>query len=816
MSEYPELWGFTAVSENCDYIAHVRQADKSEQLLADHLREVATLAKNFASKINASEAGELLGLLHDLGKFSKQFQDYIMSAEGLLNPDIDEDYVDSVSLKGKIDHSTAGAQWIWDRCQKFGNHGRLVGQILSLCLVSHHGGMIDCLKPNGENGFLNRINKSDEKTHRVECLQNMPQEMLCLLENKVNGNLIQTISKQLNDVVRKSPQDLQMFFLGQWLRMLFSCLIDADRINSADFEVPEQAHYRRGGLVEWSILAERIEYFIGDLKPEKSIDKIRRRISDACKNRSADSQGIYTLSVPTGGGKTYATLRYAIHHAQQHKLDRIIYIIPYTSIIDQNAEAIRDAIERADDLTPWVLEHHSNLEPDKVTWQSKIVSENWDAPIILTTMVQFLQVLFAGGTRDVRRMHQLARSILIFDEIQTLPIKCVHMFCNAINFLVDHCNTTAVLCTATQPLLNKLSEPDKGQLLIPPKNELVDDVPKLFEELRRYTISNKFQPGGWNADKIAALALQEYRIQESCLIITNTKAWAQTLYNILINEIGSDSVFHLSTNLCPLHRKTILLTIKQRLANKQPVLCVSTQLIEAGVDIDFASVIRFLAGLDSIVQAAGRCNRNGLRDTGTVHLINPDDECIESLDDIKIGRDKALQVLNEGFLDISAPDAIFRYFELYFFKRSDEMSYLTPDKQDNLLNLLNSNKNNIGRNRRPNLLKQSFKTAGSLFEVIDSPTQGVIVPYGDEGRALIADLCAVAKEFDVQKYRTLLKKAQQYSVNVFPNVWKKLEKVGAVQEIQQGAEIYFLNERYYHKDLGLTETETSMMTLNMV
>jgi len=296
------------------------------------------------------------------------------------------------------------------------------------------------------------------------------------------------------------------FYVGFWTRFLFSCLIDADRINSADFENPYQASYRNKA-VSWDIAINRLELFLTEQQStatnDFNINAIRRTISDACKNRAKDAQGIYTLTVPTGGGKTYASLRYALHHAKQHGLERIFYIIPYTSIIEQNADAIRKAIEQDGDANPWVLEHHSNLEPENQTWHSKLSAENWDAPIVMTTMVQFLETLFSGGTRGVRRLHQLANSVIIFDEIQTLPINCTHLFCNALNFLTTYTNTSAVLCTATQPLLDKLKSPENGQLLIPKENELIDDVSLLFDQLKRVEIDNKTKPEGWSKEEIA-------------------------------------------------------------------------------------------------------------------------------------------------------------------------------------------------------------------------------------------------------------------------------------------------------------------------
>lgn len=797
------------------FIAH-RRKDGTEQSLTDHLTDVGDIASKLASKLGVSDAGALIGLLHDVGKFSVDFQAYIGSATGKINPD-EDDYVDFKGLKGKIDHSSAGAQWVWETCQKWGPQGELVGQILALCIASHHSGLIDCLKPEGENGFSGRMGKSDDKTHKKESLNSAPEHYIKRLHGLADKALIQNMWEQLRVIGQAPNKSIRSFNIGFFCRMLFSCLIDADRINSADFEYPENKQHRNN-RPDWAVPIQRLEQAISQFNGEKAIDELRRNISDTCRERALDKQGIYTLTVPTGGGKTYASLRYALHHARQHKLDRIIYIIPFTSIIEQNAAATREVLESSEDTFPWVLEQHSNLEPEQQSWHSKLVSENWDAPIVMTTMVQFLEVLFSGGTRGARKMHQLANTVLIFDEIQTLPINCTHLFCNALNFFTNYCKTTAVLCTATQPLLDQLKSPEKGQLAIPPENELVCDVPKLFADLERVTLSNKVRPEGWTTEQIAALALSEFKDLGSCLIIVNTKAWAQQLYLEIQSSLKVDkgALFQLSTSLCPAHRKEIFENVKERLNNHQPVLCISTQLIEAGVDVDFSSVIRFLAGLDSIAQAAGRCNRNGLRKGSIVHVVNPDEEKIDLLKDIKIGRDKAQRVMNEGFDNLLAPNAIKQYFNYYFHDRAEEMSYPITAKQvgrdDDLLNVLSGNEKNIGRNKNTLLLQQSFMTAGKLFKAIDSPTQAVIVPYGEDGKNLIAELGRVAKEFDVKTYRTLLKQAQKFSVNVFPNVWKQLQNEKAIHEIQPDEGIYYLDEKYYSDEFGLSDKPCNNMT----
>lgn len=800
------------LDKNQAYIAHVRTTDKEKQTLAIHLQEVADITKKLSSKINVAEAGELIGLLHDFGKYSTAFQNYIQSGTGLLNPDMDANYVDAIALKGKIDHSTAGAQLIWEALSKFGKNGegKLCGQILGLCVASHHSGLIDCLTPEGVNGFNLRISKDDERVHLTECKQNTDAPILERAKNLMGQQLVLSMCTQIRLLIKNEQSEvIKCFYIGFWTRFLFSCLIDADRINSADFENPNNASFRNKA-VSWDIAIKRLELFLTEqsiTNNDTQINAIRRTISETCKNQAQDAQGIYTLTVPTGGGKTYASLRYALHHANAHGLERIIYVIPYTSIIEQNAEAIRKVVEQDGDQYSWVLEHHSNLEPENQTWHSKLAAENWDAPIILTTMVQFLETLFSGGTRGVRRLHQLANSVIIFDEIQTLPINCTHLFCNALNFLSAHTRTTAVLCTATQPLLDQLKRSEKGQLLIPKENHLIPDTRQLFDQLKRVEISNKTKPEGWSEEEIVALALSELKEKGNCLVVVNTKAWAQALYINCSEAIDVEVLFHLSTNQCSAHRSELFQRMRARLAAGLPVLCFSTQLIEAGVDIDFSSVIRFLAGLDSIAQAAGRCNRNGRLDTATVHVVNPARETINQLIDIKVGRDKTSRVFSEvKDKDLLDPENMALYFKYYFYDRTDEMAYPLNEKQigrtDTLLNLLSENKLNVGA-VVPLHLKQSFMTAGNAFKAIDAPTQSVIVPY-KQGKQLITELCGIAKEFDAANYYSRLKQAQKFSVNVFPNVWKKLLEHKAVYEIHPGEGVYYLDDRYYSPEFGLS------------
>lgn len=815
------------------YIAHLRKSDEQIQSVQAHLKETAALAKVFAQKLNLESAGELLGLMHDFGKYSRKFQKYIHDKTDLFNPDLDDE--ECTPDGSKVDHSTAGAQWVYRELRKFGAEqgiGELFGQMLGLCIASHHGeGLIDCLDGEGNAIWKKRFEKEDELTHLAECEQNADEVVQQKAHELAGENLILSLLKAVKPILSNQTTNnkIKEFYLSCLTRFLFSCLIDADRINSSDFERKDQKDVRR--LTEkpdWQSAIDQLEAKLAGFENRYPIDEIRHRISDDCLKRAVDSQGIYTLTVPTGGGKTLASLRYALHHAQKHNLDRIIYIIPYTSIIDQNAQAVREILGE-----DWVLEHHSNLEPEKQSWQDKLLSENWDKPIVFTTMVQFLDAWFGGGTRGARHIHPMTNAVLIFDEIQTLPVKCVHLFCNVLNWLTTFGKSTAVLCTATQPLLGKSGLQNfpedkrgaitaRGLLRLPENAEIMgkhQDLDKLFEELSRVEIRFNEKAGGWNVDEAGAFLLEQFATTPSCLFIVNTKKWAQELYQYCQRQnVPPEVLFHLSTNQCAAHRKAIFDTIKARLEKKQPVICISTQLIEAGVDISMACVIRALGGLDSIAQAAGRCNRHGEKEgKGQVWVLNlQEQDFTQILPDIQAGKTHAERVFRDfAGQDILQPAAMERYFEYYFYQRSNEMVYLIQNSatgslldwlSDNALNPY-SEKNNKRSKQFP-LLMQSFKSAGRAFQAIDAPTHAVIVPYG-EGAELIAKLCG---EWNPQEMYHTLQKAQRYSVNVFPKVWDKLQKENALHETIEGSGIYYLKERHYNDKFGLSLDETSDMT----
>ena len=796
------------------------------QTLKDHLEGVAKLSRRNAGKIGCESYGEMLGLLHDVGKYSQAFQDYIKSAVGILNPDYDEEFVDARGLKGKIDHSTAGAQFLWKKLSSETPTEKILAQILSLCLVSHHSGIIDCLTTDFHgtfDSFTKRIVKANEKTHLDEII--LKTEVLDRLNQLITEiDLTKVLETILEKIFLEAPEKITrstvfQFQLGLFVRFLFSCLIDADRQDTSDSEKPRTALSRQNGLyLPWGNMVERLEKRLAEFgNPKTLVDSVRKHISEQCLIASQKDKGLFSLTVPTGGGKTLASLRFALHHAKRYDLDRIIYVIPFTSIIDQNAEVVRCILETNEsEKGRIVLEHHSNIGAEKQSWKEKLLTENWDAPVVFTTMVQFLETLFGSGTRGARRMHQLAKAVIVFDEIQTLPIRCAHMFCNSVNFLVSQCRSSVVLCTATQPLLGEIDKV-KGSLSLTPIQEIMPNVQKLFDSLKRVEIFDSRKPSGWNDGEIVGLAVEEVERTGSCLIVVNMKRSARSLF-IHVNNESLFECFHLSTSMCPAHRKIVLKTIHNRLAQGLPTLCISTQLIEAGVDIDFGSVIRFVAGLDSIAQAAGRCNRNGNRSIGRVHIVNPLEENIDCLNEIKVGIAKTNRVLDD-FMDSPekyqcdpvGPSLLAWYYRNYFFDRKPEMDYPVPVREagrnDTILNLLSSNRLAVSTYRRKNskwpdnILCQSFMTGAELFKSIDAPTQSVIVRYGDEGEEIVNQLCSV---FEVEKQFALLQRAQQYSVNLFPHEFKRLSEQKALLRVQEETEIFYLDANYYSEEFGIS------------
>jgi CRISPR-associated endonuclease/helicase Cas3 len=814
-----------AATQDQQFLAHLEENGK-RQLLLDHLRSVSLKAGSLSAKIGIGPAGAVAGLAHDLGKYSSAFQCYLRSVT------VDQDTEQGEPEHGKVDHSTAGAQIIWRRLKGEGALEGVVGEILSLCVASHHSGLIDCIAPIGSDKLSHRMLKADYDSHRDEAWSNAEPALREMIEQRLGDpSLVQCLKDRIAKLSQgSSNESIVRFKLGLLVRILFSCLIDADRTDTADFSSPAAAAFRQHGkYVEWQNLCGLLERSLKGFTVKNRVDELRKSVSDHCLESSKRPRGTFTLTVPTGGGKTLSSLRFALNHSATWNMDRIIYVSPYTSIIDQNADVVRKILEpKGSEFASVVLEHHSNLTPLKQTWRSKILAENWDAPIVFTTMVQLLETLFGPGTRAVRRMHQMVNAVLIFDEVQTLPVRCVHLFNNAVNYLVGQCGSSVVLCTATQPLLHRV-DAAKGAIVLSDKAELVHDRETLFGALKRYEAYDCRKAGGWEHQEAAQLAHSEAKQSGSCLVVVNTKKEAHSIFKKYEGKADRFAMFHLSTNMCPAHRVNILEEVKAHIRDERSVVCISTQLIEAGVDIDFGSVIRALAGLDSIAQAAGRCNRHGMRDMGRVHIINLAGELPKELREIRLAQEAAQRVLDEcsgpgtpPTIDLSNPELTERYFQYCFFDRRKEMSYSVrsgeTERDDDLLNMLGENRLAVAEAKRTKktpqiFLRQSFMSASKAFEPIEANTRGVIVPYGDDGKAVIADLFAA---FEVDKQFKLLKRAQQFTVEVFPHVMRRLEEAQAVREVQPGTGVLCLSERYYNKEFGLSVDGSEEMELQHV
>ncbi len=817
------------------FIAHKREQEPKTQSVEEHLKNTAAYAGKYAGAVGFEDFGELMGLLHDIGKYSSCFQGYICPNSGFFDQDNDssDGAGDGALQKGRIDHSTAGGQFFWQKIQQFQSHDKRIrsyaAEMAALAIFGHHGGLMDVVDADGADNFWRRLCKDTAETHYEEAKAALSTGINKRLDELFRGKFLDAIEafierrdakhKKISSSISGSDQfdfaeDRLAFDIGMFEKFMFSCLVDADRCDTIDYCQEGAAEARQDGrYVSWETLAQRLEKYLSSFNQTSHVNEIRAKISDDCLHAALRGRGIFTLTVPTGGGKTLASLRYAIELAKLsltdgHPIERIIYVIPYTTIIDQNAGRVRDILEQGCERGSVVLECHSNLLPDKNSWTNELLSENWDAPIIFTTSVQFLDALFSGGMKDARRLHQLANSIVIFDEIQTLPLKTVHLFCSAINLFVQEFGMSALLCSATQPLLNGV-EKRFGALEYDESSEIMPDAKGLFEKLHRVDILDARKKGGYSTSALSSFICEKQREYQSVLAIVNTTSVARDLYNEIKSNSGGLTVLHLSAKMCPAHRKTVIDSINKMLAAGEPLICVSTAVMEAGIDVDFACGMRSLSGFDSMAQAAGRCNREGKRSSAPLYIVNPADENLNKLPEIRIAQQASQEVLDLADTEEDAEEIfmlknIKEYFERYFYKRSNEMKYdVRKDRDDTLLNLLSKNRlANDGRSSKRKL-RQAFAAAGSLFKLIDAPTEGVIVPYG-EGASII---CNLSQEQNPKEVKKLLRMAQLYSVNLYPFDLGNLLNKGAITLLKLlggTASVYVLQPEFYNNDFGVS------------
>lgn len=815
------------------FVAHYNQEEKKIQTVEEHLQNTSKICGYITAKIGCKNLGMAVGLLHDLGKYSIAFNHYIQSRTGLIDNSDKEDYFNGNST-AKMDHASAGAIII----RKLLKDKLFASFIGSFVIKCHHGGLRDVLMADGETEIERLMRKEDSETRLRESFENFESNdnLMSLLGEvdiaKAEFELNVIRDKLFNENVNNKNKAMMAYFkLGLLVKYIYSALIDADRIDTADFQESIRQQLKKNKQrVTWEKVELAFEAYMKKFSFESPIDKIRKEISDACYFSSEGNKGIYKLQVPTGGGKTLASMRFALNHARRHEMDHIIIVIPYTSIIDQNADVYRNIFEKKLNgrwTSDFVLEHHGNLTDDEKNDLSRMLSENWDVPIVITTMVQFLESVFSGGTSGIRRMHNMANSVIIFDEIQLLPPKTMVMFNGLIEFLKDVCGSTIVLSTATQPLLNSLPDQHKDYSIeIPEKNNIIINPNGLYRQLKRVHVEDLTRNSGWTEEEILELILECNQSYGSSLVIVNTKKAATDLYNLLQYRVSAE-VFHLSTNMCPAHRRKKLAKMNYMLASdedRRKVICISTQLIEAGIDVDFDVGIRYLAGMDSVVQAAGRINRHAKRENGKLFVVNANEKGVDNLKHIKCGREASIRLLDtykrspEQFdCDLMSIEAMNTYYRFYYHFIKADMQYSLQTKSAvntplRLFDILGYNTWHRNINKRMGMPYQmnfamAFKTAGDAFSVIEGIQIGVIVPF-DEGRDYINELLA---PITWERFFFIKNQLQQYTVNMYRDNVPELTTEGKIHAVNirivngqtdDTATLYYLNDNYYSDEIG--------------
>jgi CRISPR-associated endonuclease/helicase Cas3 len=709
------------------YYAHsTSSADKSDwQPLEDHLAGVARLAEEFSAVFCAGEWGKASGLLHDAGKATAAFQARLMGKTE------------------RVDHSTFGAQLAKD------NAGQL-GLILSYVIAGHHGGLAD----GGE--------QETELHYRLKHGK-VPQDAKVLPGIGMPGHLTLPF---------KLAKDRAGFSLSLFTRMIFSCLVDADFLDTEAFCTPEKSLTRpevaRADL--FSDLQQKVGRCLAEMAEQAEnteVNRIRQQVLAQCRGKAKLPQQFFSLTVPTGGGKTLSSLAFALEHAVAQGMRRIIYAIPFTSIIEQNAQVFEKILGKE-----YVLEHHCNYkerdDPEEAPYDRRrgLASENWDAPVVVTTNVQFFESLFSNKTSRCRKLHNIARSVIILDEAQAIPTEYLEPCLAVLRELVEHYGCTVVLCTATQPALD-----DKNNLrmALPEVTEIIDDPTQLYKMLCRTDIEFI----GKLSDVELAARLQA---EPQVLCILPTKPQTRAIFEQLVCVEGS---FHLSTNMYPVHRRRVLIEIRARLKEGLPCRVISTSLVEAGVDLDFPVVYRAMAGLDSIAQAAGRCNREG-KMTGRGKVFVFETEKLPSMPWLKRCMSRATETLRAlPNVDPLGLEAMRLYFELLYDVQELDKKQIIPH-----LNTLTKD------------LYFPFRQVAKDFRFIEDDTVGVIVPIEPEAERLVLELRF--KDFP----RTTLRKLQQYSVAVRSRDFATLNAGGALEMVRDEFPV-LRNLEVYCEQVGL-------------
>ena len=705
-------------------ISHIRLSDKAVQTNDEHQRGVACLASSFASEFGMADVGHLLGLLHDKGKEQAAWQKYIQGVTG-YNPKY-------ANTKNGPNHAYIGAhiaQILYPQ----------LSPLIAQPIAGHHRGLYDYCE------YIEETKKDIPKEVLI------PESQSCAMLRLHN---------------------MKSYDLHHLVRILFSCLVDADSLDTEEFMNPEQASLR-GVHTTMEELLCKLEEYLSQLK-EKSedtkVNRIRNYVQEQCIRESQGKMGFYSLTVPTGGGKTLASVLWALHHAVRNHLNRVIIAIPYTSIIVQTAATLK-AIFGEDN----VLEHHSNVNTDNIKNREQrermqLATENWDYPIIVTTNVQLFESLFSNKRADCRKLHNVVKSVLILDEVQTLPMDFYKPIVHTLDTLCRIFGVSVLFTTASLLVLTgriEGSNPNVGFEALASVHEIIPAEAKLHDKLRRVELKIDETPKSY--DEIATELAKHQRV----LCIVNTRRDAKELYERLPKE---GICLHLSRMMCPTHVTTIIQQIKRVLREKNdcPIRVISTQLVEAGVDIDFPVVYRQQAGLDSILQAAGRCNREGKQKLCTTYVFSLDKE--HSLPTGFISQTNNARLNMVGQYDWFAPETMAAYF-----------------KQ------LHCRIDNFDKLQMQELLYKpacEFEKAANLFHLIDDQTKPVLVNWHDSMN-LYQRLLSEGPSYQ------LMRQMAQYSVNIRKHDFDKLKSIGAIEEPFEN--IYVItNPAFYKDDTGLS------------
>lgn len=651
---------------NIIYAAHINN-DNKIQTVDEHSYNTAKLCKEYCSSLGGRNIGKLQGLLHDAGKLTPKFNSYIRG-----DPSI---------RRGEIDHSYAGAKYMDEISD---NGSKAVAWFIARTIISHHG-LHDWVDNNCNDYFKDRIAK-DEDYESVKT--NIP----AIINEKIIQDLLSKSSEEymglknkIKNVAKKNKIEYA-FYLGMLERIFQSALIDADRTDTARFMNGDHTSFEINTENLWKDMHNRLEETLKSFEGMNDPISIwRRSISQRCLEFAKNDVKVCRLVVPTGGGKTLSSMRFAINYCIKNNMNRIIYVAPFMSILEQNSDEIRKVAE-----DKFFIEHHSNallnfeLNGESNEYKEyELHTERWDSPVIATTMVQFLNTLFSDKISSVRRMHHLSKAVIIIDEVQSIPPKCVNLFNLAVNFLTNICGAVVILCSATQPV----NEGTLYPMLIDKNFSMTGDYSKDFEITKRVNVIPKIDPRGYSYDKAARFCSEKFAETGNILIIVNTKSAAFNLYERIKKRVNSNiDIIYLSTNMCPQHRKEKIQFMHNLLNQDKPVICIATQLIEAGVNISFRCVIRSISGLDNIAQAAGRCNRHG--EAGKVcpvYIIKLKEEKLGSLPEITIAQEITQQMIDsEKYSDLLAPNTISDFFRRLYAQEKKQLLYNVCSPEGNV------------------------------------------------------------------------------------------------------------------------------------